>query len=508
MSDKTIPQLDPVVTPAATDRFGVRQAGDTEDKRETRAQVHTLEVGEHLVLPQVNEPATPTLAFGDGNTGFYEGIDNDLRVAIEGVATWQFDGGRLEGLNTAGPALVNETPLTTNPTLLPNKTDLNTGIGWTSADRAVLVAQGNEVARWISHSAGVEQFTLILQNNATFPSLAFGDGDSGFFEDSDDSISQAIAGVVQEVTGPDGKLFINTLTGVGFQGSNIVSATPDKISIYAAGSATNAIDGGAVEIWGGYAAGAAGSPEGGRVGIWGGGGGGSEATGGNIEMFGGEADVQPGDIILTGGVATNQGNGGFVRIVGGAAFGTNATGGRADVLGGLGIGTGGGGQINITGGQSGSGATGNGGAVLVTSGDSLATSGAGGLARLESGLGRGTGAGGLVQLLGGVGGVGGANSGDGGGVSLTGGGNSGGSGAGGAIVITGGNTTGTGIGGAVSLIGGAGAFNSDGGLASLAAQTVKSPSLASLLGRYFSNKQILLALQRMVLVVTVTLVSI
>ena len=341
MADKTIPQLDPVVTVAPTDRFGVRQAGDTEDKRETRAQVHSLVSGEHFILAQVDEVATPTLAFGDG--------------------------------------------------------------------------------------------------------------DSGFFEDADDSISKSIAGQVQAVTGPDGKLFINTLTGaVSFTGGNIITPTPDKMSIFGARTATDAIDGGAVEIWGGYA-----------------GGGGGEATGGNIEMFGGEADILPGDIILTGGVATVQGNGGIVRIAGGAAFGTNATGGRADVLGGLGIGTGNGGQVNVTAGNSGSGVTGVGGTLFLSSGDAASTDGVGGQVNLDSGLGRGTDAGGLIDIQAGDGGVGGANSGDGGSIQLIGGGNSGGSGTGGAVSVTGGAVTGTGIGGAASLEGGAGAFNSDGGIASV-----------------------------------------
>lgn len=41
MASSTKPGLDPVVTPAATDTFSVRQSGDTRDKRETLAQIAT-----------------------------------------------------------------------------------------------------------------------------------------------------------------------------------------------------------------------------------------------------------------------------------------------------------------------------------------------------------------------------------------------------------------------------------------------------------------------------------
>ena len=216
MADKTLPGLDAVVTPVTTDIIAVRQVADTEDRFYTRAQLYALLATEHFILPQVDEVATPTLAFGDGDTGFYE--------------------------------------------------------------------------------------------------------------EADDSLNTAIAGVLQQTFGVDGKLFINTITGVGAQGSNIVSATPDIVSIYAAGSATNGVSGGNVEIWGGYAAGN--SPaEGGDVKLWGGGGGGSAAAGGCVELTGGEADAAPGDVMLEGGVATVGGPGGAVRLTGGAAFGASFAGG-------------------------------------------------------------------------------------------------------------------------------------------------------------------------------------
>ena len=50
MADSTIPNLDVVITPAGTDEFSVRQSGDTRDKKQTRAQLHTFESSEKLLL--------------------------------------------------------------------------------------------------------------------------------------------------------------------------------------------------------------------------------------------------------------------------------------------------------------------------------------------------------------------------------------------------------------------------------------------------------------------------
>lgn len=408
MVDKTIPQLDPVVTPAATDRFGVRQAGDTEDKRQTRAQVHALESGEHLLLPTVDEPATPTLAFGDGDTGFYQPADNVVRFASGGSHILAFSVSGMQMENSSGAIVVNETPAAANPVFVPNKTDLDTGIGSSGFDNLSLIAGGIEIMRMTE--GAVEQAIVspgALLGTVALPSLAFGDGDSGFFEDADDSIVTSIAGVEQMNIAADGKLFVNTITGTGADGSNIVSATPQPVVMYAAGSDTNGVDGANFDIWAGYAAGLD-PANGGDVRIWGGGGGGGPAIGGHIRLFGGEADASPGDIFLTGGVATVGGSGGGINIAGGDGFGTGArAGGDVGISGGDATGTGAGGDIGLTGGTGAT--TGLGGNITLTPGTGV--SGNGGLMLINGGAVSTSGNGGRIQLL----------SGDGGGVADPGG---------------------------------------------------------------------------------------
>jgi len=61
--------------------------------------------------------------------------------------------------DAAGPAILNEAASITNPTLLPNKADPNTGIGGDGSDRLSFIAGGTEVAYAYS-SGGVQYFYI------------------------------------------------------------------------------------------------------------------------------------------------------------------------------------------------------------------------------------------------------------------------------------------------------------------------------------------------------------
>lgn len=103
--------------------------------------------GCRLVLPQENDAVTPTLAFGDGNTGFYEQADNTLFVGINGNGLWQFTSGAMGGKSAGQPELVSETASGINPTLIPSIGDRDTGIGSNSADQLSLIAGAIEGVR-------------------------------------------------------------------------------------------------------------------------------------------------------------------------------------------------------------------------------------------------------------------------------------------------------------------------------------------------------------------------
>lgn len=127
MADKTLPALDAVSAPVVTDIMGTRQAADTEDRRQTRAQLRQLLAGE------------------------------------------QYD-----GTNAQSGAVLNVATSDTIPTLIPNKADPNSGVGSRSGDEVSLIAGGEEGLRLVELNSGVVQAP-----DATIGITAFSGGGQG-----------------------------------------------------------------------------------------------------------------------------------------------------------------------------------------------------------------------------------------------------------------------------------------------------------------------------------------
>jgi hypothetical protein len=100
-----------------------------------------------LILPQNATPLAPTLAFGDGDTGFYELSDDTMRVSIAGSELYQFSATHISGTASASFYLRNTTVTSTNPSLGPRR-DTNTGIGSAENDSMSLIAGGAEFMRF------------------------------------------------------------------------------------------------------------------------------------------------------------------------------------------------------------------------------------------------------------------------------------------------------------------------------------------------------------------------
>lgn len=149
-----------------------------------------------VLLPLSNDATTPTLAFGDGDTGFFESADDTLGVSIAAARRLFITTQGIFSDDAAGAAFLDEAATSINPSLVPNRADLDTGIGWTAADQLSLIAGGAQIVN-LTEVAGVIQLVVPLQNNAVSPSIAFGDGDSGFYEPADDTLRVTIAGVDQ-----------------------------------------------------------------------------------------------------------------------------------------------------------------------------------------------------------------------------------------------------------------------------------------------------------------------
>ncbi len=210
--DQRLPELVAVITPARTDIVGVRQSGDTRDKRETIAQVLSLiadsdiaesNVTQHEAALTITESqisnlqayllpvdltsiaagsaAAPSLAWGDGDTGFYELTDGIINFTSQGVGVWSFRTGAILPFNAAGPAMLNEAATSINPTFAPNASNLDTGLGWNAIDQLSLVAGGVEIAR-VTQAVGANQFAIVSSGApTTVPELtSLVDPDTGF----------------------------------------------------------------------------------------------------------------------------------------------------------------------------------------------------------------------------------------------------------------------------------------------------------------------------------------
>ncbi len=115
----------------------------------------TLGAATHLVLPLHNDAATPTLAFGDGDSGFYEEVDDNFAVAIAGVKTWVMSANAISaGWGAQGPSIRNSSATSTVP-VFTFETDTDTGLGWAAADALSLIAGGVEGIRITETAAAI-----------------------------------------------------------------------------------------------------------------------------------------------------------------------------------------------------------------------------------------------------------------------------------------------------------------------------------------------------------------
>ncbi len=159
-----------------------------------------------VILPgAVGNLATfPSLAFGDADTGFYESVDDVLQTSIAGTATTTLSSAGFSigsTITTAGrPIMLAETASATNPVFALGD-DYDTGIGTAAADQLSLISGAQEMLRLTeTGTAGTEQVIISpseIIGAAATPGLAFGDGDSGFYESADDTLHFSTAGATR-----------------------------------------------------------------------------------------------------------------------------------------------------------------------------------------------------------------------------------------------------------------------------------------------------------------------
>jgi hypothetical protein len=166
------------------------------------------------LIPDRSYPATGFTLYSLNNPGV---ISNGSTSMYWGTAV-NVSERTLYCSNASGPSMQNEAASSTNPTLIPVRSDPNTGIGSNGSDQLSLIAGGIEALRLVESGNDVvisapDQHLILSSSaggviavsgnlyvksglfDATNPSLAFGDGDTGLYETSDDWIAMSTGGI-------------------------------------------------------------------------------------------------------------------------------------------------------------------------------------------------------------------------------------------------------------------------------------------------------------------------
>lgn len=112
---------------------------------------------------QLNYLSSATGTTGTTSTNVVFSTSPTLVSPELGAATFATS---LTGTNAAGPQILNEAATSINPTLIPDKTDVDSGIGWAAADTPTVVAGGVEAQRWAETSREIETTASVCQDNS------------------------------------------------------------------------------------------------------------------------------------------------------------------------------------------------------------------------------------------------------------------------------------------------------------------------------------------------------
>ena len=159
----TIGQIQAPITGSGA---GILIGGDVQWYRSAANVMRTqndLQVDGQILL-QDGTAANPSIGFisdDDGTgTGFYRVGADQLGVTIGGTQQFQWFSTGFRATNTNGPQIINAVASSTVPTLIPRRSDANTGIGSAAADQLSLISGGVEGIR-------VEAAALTLVHDTT-----------------------------------------------------------------------------------------------------------------------------------------------------------------------------------------------------------------------------------------------------------------------------------------------------------------------------------------------------
>ena len=196
----------------------------------------------------MNDNVTPTLAFGDGNSGFYEETDNDVIYSAAGTPMMKLHSSGVSIYASNRARMRNTAPSATNPSFVPDQGDTNTGIGQAASDQLSLIAGGVEGIRindvgdidiTPTSNTNVSTSPLLIQNvsqNDT-PGTTV-DGQIRLWEDADAGGGASDGRILYQINGTTYQL--NADAGITFTNNPLILAR-DK-ALFTAGHAQWKLD--------------------------------------------------------------------------------------------------------------------------------------------------------------------------------------------------------------------------------------------------------------------------
>lgn len=111
------------------------------------------------ILDEAVSGTNPTLIpdRSDLDTGIGRSAANTLSLIAGGVEIGKVSSTGIEMDDAAGPALLNEAATNTNPAVIPNRADPDTGIGWNGSGALSIVTNGSEVTRFTATGHNMNQ---------------------------------------------------------------------------------------------------------------------------------------------------------------------------------------------------------------------------------------------------------------------------------------------------------------------------------------------------------------
>lgn len=171
------------------------------------------------------------ISWGDGDTEIYESSDDFLKIRTTGIDRWRFQATVFGSASGSGPAMIEMAPTATATVFRPRFSDNNTGFGSNAVDQVSIIAGGKEIAR--ASENVTEQFIINPQGDLTGtlsnPNWAFGDGDTGGTEFTDDELS-LIANSIEAMRLTEDTVFVDSVLKV----NDIVIVGTDIVEINSA----------------------------------------------------------------------------------------------------------------------------------------------------------------------------------------------------------------------------------------------------------------------------------